>query len=67
MSEIKTIATATTLVAPAAAALTTAKRKYEGCCAQAALARYAQEMASRYSHDRRNDRGAIEMALFANV
>jgi hypothetical protein len=50
-----------------AAALVTAKRKSERVCAQAALFRYRQERASRLARDSRNDRGAIDSPLFANV
>jgi len=63
MTHFKTVPTATF----AAAAFVTAKRKSERLCAQAALARYRQEIASRLARDSRNDRGAIDSRLFANV
>ena len=47
--------------------LTSAKRKSERLCAQAALARYTQEIFSRLARESRNGRGAIESPLFANV
>ena len=50
-----------------AAAFTTAKRKSERLCAQAALVRYRQEIASRLAENSRNDRGAMNSPLFANV
>jgi hypothetical protein len=49
------------------AALMSAKAKSERLCAQAALARYAQEFASRLAREARNDRAAIDSPLFANV
>ncbi len=58
----------TTLTATfATAALMTAKAKSERLCAQSALARYAQEIASRLARESRNDRAAIDSPLFANV
>ena len=67
MTDFRTIPTATYT----AAASTTAKPKSEGLSAQAALVRYAEEIALRLARnsrdDLRNDRGAIDEPLFANV
>ncbi len=64
MMHFKTLS-AVTLASPAA--LTAARRQSERSCAQAALARYARETASRLTRDSRNARGAIDSPLFANV
>lgn len=67
MTDFRTNPTATRT----AAASTTAKPKSERLSAQAALVRYAEEIASRLAadprDDSRNDRGAIDDPLFANV
>jgi hypothetical protein len=48
-------------------AFVTAKREFERLGAQAAAARYAQEIASRNAKDSRRYSGAIDLPLFADV